>query len=186
MSIHTRRYFIGLPIKEGQLTVWQESIKPTLEESSVKRWTHRCDGHITLHFLGQLKLPEVESLTSALTVFFEKSHLRILQLKAHTLSQFPASKPKVLATLIESCDDLTELYKEIAVVLKQVSLTVENRLYHPHVTLARLYQKDYEGFQEILLDKAVVACSSVCLYESTRSTTGARYRVSHQWDLKPK
>ena len=71
MSIHTRRYFIGLPIKEGQLTVWQESIKRTLEESSVKRWTYRCDGHITLHFLGHLASSRIESLTSALTIFFE-------------------------------------------------------------------------------------------------------------------
>ena len=73
----------------------------------------------------------------------------------------------------------------MAVVLKQASLPVEDRVYQPHVTLARLHQRDYEAFQEVLLDEKTMVSASVCLYESTQSTVGARYRICRQWDLMP-
>ena len=186
MLSEKRRYFIGLMIPVRQLLEWQDCLRSGLLDGAVKRWTHQDDGHITLHFLGQLKLPEVENLIAKLTVFFEKTNIITLQLKSHAISRFPVSHPKVIATLIESSDDLTELHEALAIILKQLSLPVEDRVYRPHITLARLHQKDYERFQELLLDEKTMACGSVCLYESTGSTVGARYRVCHQWSLKLK
>ena len=183
MLSEPRRYFIGLTISARQLLDWQDRLRRSLLDGSVKRWTHQDDGHITLHFLGQLSLAQAENLIAKLTIFFEKVNIRTLQLKAHAIARFPENHPKVIASLIQSCDELTDLHEALAVVLKQASLPVEDRVYQPHVTLARLHQRDYEAFQEVLLDEKTMVSASVCLYESTQSTVGARYRICRQWDL---
>ena len=185
MLTEERRYFIGLIIPVTKLLDWQDCFMNSLADSAIKRLTHQNDGHITLHFLGQLSLVQVEHLIVELTVFFKKVNIRTLQLKAHAIARFPENHPKVIASLIQSCDELTDLHEALAVVLKQASLPVEDRVYQPHVTLARLHQRDYEAFQEVLLDEKTMVSASVCLYESTQSTVGARYRICRQWDLMP-
>ena len=183
MLSEARRYFIGLTVSARQLLDWQDRLRCSLLDVAVKRWTHQGDGHITLHFLGQLSLAQAENLIAELTIIFEKANIRTLKLKTHAIARFPVSHPKVVAALIQPCDDLNELHEALAVVLRQLSLPVEDRVYQPHVTLARLHQRDYEAFQEVLLDEKTMVCASVCLYESTRSTVGARYRICRQWDL---
>ena len=96
------------------------------------RWQHRADLHMTLHFLGQIDVEQLDDLRSLgaeaagdcfTLVLDEIGHWR----KPQILWAGPSSIP----------GELPELHARLAGGLSRLGIATETRSYRPHVTLAR-------------------------------------------------
>jgi RNA 2',3'-cyclic 3'-phosphodiesterase len=95
--------------------------------------------HLTLHFLGQLPIPQVEDLSSRLVPIIERHHP--IQLLARGVGAFPSlSRAQVVWAGITGTDlpRLIALQGELGGGLRQAGVPVEDRRFRPHLTLARV------------------------------------------------
>ncbi len=184
MLDNQRRYFMGLPVSSSDLLSWQRTIQQSAcLDAEMTRWTHERDGHVTLHYLGYMTDNALTALIQSITHGLCCEVREPIQLLVQCIDTFPIEHPKVLAVQIDSTQTLLALHALLASALHALRLPVEQRLYQPHVTLARLNLSDDDVFDPIELVSGSMSCSRVCLYESTGATVGARYRIIHQWGL---
>lgn len=89
-----------------------------------------ADWHVTLHFIGAVPRVRLDELRSALTVPMEPFELRFGE---------PALWPRGLAVLLPMAVPvaLQRLHDELGRRLRQLGLPVDERVYRPHLTLAR-------------------------------------------------
>ncbi|WEK55785.1 MAG: RNA 2',3'-cyclic phosphodiesterase [Candidatus Cohnella colombiensis] len=138
----TMRLFVALPI-HGEateaLTHWTNSNKENL---AFRKWTHPLDYHITLQFLGDTSLEQVNGLQTALSGIKAKP----FALQLNGAGYFGSSKsPSVLwAGVAGMTIELINLHELIIRTTHELGFEVEKRKYSPHITLAR----NYTGMQE--------------------------------------
>jgi 2'-5' RNA ligase len=135
--LNRRRLFFALwPDDEVRhaLLHWQTAKLPAMV-----RWQHRADLHMTLHFLGMVdanRLPELERLGDGVrhrAFDFALDHLGFWR-KPRVLWCGPSVSP----------DALTSLHAELAEGLRALGLSLDERAFRPHVTLARKVDKPGE------------------------------------------
>ncbi|CDQ39269.1 MULTISPECIES: RNA 2',3'-cyclic phosphodiesterase [Virgibacillus] len=126
-------YFIAVPLSNDvkerfSLTQQQISNLP------YKQWTDWQDMHITLKFLGPVSDIKLKALIHRL----HQISFRGFTLKASNIETFgnPA-RPRVLYVSVELSKQLTALYQKIELASLEVGFSKENRIYIPHITLAK-------------------------------------------------
>jgi len=100
------------------------------------RWPSGCvryapaDWHVTLHFLGDVAMDQVNAIETSAAVPFEPFELVLDQpeLWRHGLAVLGAAE-------VPMC--LAALYAQLGQALRRLDLAVEARPYRPHLTLAR-------------------------------------------------
>lgn len=95
--------------------------------------------HLTLHFLGHLRIPRVEDLTSRLIPIVETHHS--IRLLVRGVGAFPSlSRAQVVWAGITGTDlpRLIALQGDLGGGLRQADVPVEDRRFRPHLTLARV------------------------------------------------
>lgn len=130
--------------------------------------------HVTLVFLGQVDADKEQALIEAAT----KLAIPKLQLSFDQLKFW--QKPKILCLTGQNTtnQDLNDLVLRLNKIADQLSLTVDERPYIPHVTLAR------KARQAVAMDFESIQwhAQSFCLMESCSLPTGVEYQVCRCWD----
>jgi len=132
------------------------------------RATTRDQWHVTLQFLGN-----VEDL-NAIQLDFD-TRAGVAQFGG--LGLFPGV---IWLGLVEGADTLAALAQEIA---GQLGI-VDQRTYHPHLTLARLKERTKPKLPAVGAVGAEWRIEEVILYESTLKPTGAEYRPVSRFPLR--
>ena len=126
------RAFISLPVAPDvikRIIRWQDQL--AREAGEAVRWTPEEQIHLTLQFLGNISLAELEQIQGRMA-----GVMKPLRLSAHGLGGFPSLRnPRVIWVGLGG--DIDEL--------KQVQAAVENatgrkgeRAFHPHLTIGRV------------------------------------------------
>ncbi len=141
--------------------------------SSALRWLAPEDYHLTLVFLGQVRVDEVVRIrgcVAAVTPTLAPLHYRLAVARA-----FPdAHKPRVLAALPDDPQSFLSWHAPLAATLAQAGFAIEHRAYRPHLSLARCKGRPADAQPADLALDLEGEARAVTLYES---------RGGHYWPL---
>jgi RNA 2',3'-cyclic 3'-phosphodiesterase len=149
------------------------------------RWIEPDNYHITLRFIGDIKLSVARDIADALS---EIRRPRLV-VEFEGLSWFGADRPRAIVAKIRSTPPLLELQAEHERQMRRIGLAPETRKFTPHVTLARLRAAsplavaDYLGHRAFLAQRRFEA-SRFVLYSARASTGGGPYLVEAAYALE--
>lgn len=134
------RVFVALRIGQevaDALSDWSASIR---EKYNFRKWTHPQDLHITIQFLGDVWVEEIEKIKQSLFQVTEQTQSFSLQIGSlDTFGLIEA--PKVWWVHPEGdLQSLHHLQHKIGHAFTDLGYTLENRPYRPHITIARKYK----------------------------------------------
>jgi 2'-5' RNA ligase len=173
------RLFVALDVPEqvrAALADLSARLKKTCPSA---RWV-RLDGvHITLKFIGEVSLENVEKIRQALGSLPKFSPI---ELRFAGLGFFPnARRPRVLWAGVEADPRLAELAGDIEAKLDPLGIPAEKRDFHPHLTLARF--ESPQGIQALVTAAEALGTpefgseifNEFHLYQSVLKRSGAEY-----------
>jgi RNA 2',3'-cyclic 3'-phosphodiesterase len=182
------RVFVAINLPEG--------IKRELFSYSEKwlelpaKWTSKDNLHITLEFLGNLTDEEIGEVCLAVKNVAENH--KSFSLSLNKILYGPAKKipPKFVWAEGEKSEELALLRKDLEEALtEKVSFVPENRVFAPHVTLARISEWEWKKFDpeerpEIneLLD-LIFSVDSIEVMESELKRDGPVYTILESHNL---
>lgn len=132
------RIFLAVPLPPDVVATVDRIVIDLKREDWPVRWVTGSNAHITLHFLGDVEPERVELLRLGLgAVVAEHRHFR---LRTADLGVFPAWKrPRVLwLGLYGPAHRLQTLHEAIAGYLTRLDFTLDDKEFHPHITLGRV------------------------------------------------
>lgn len=174
------RLFIGVSLP----TETQEKLA-SLEDELRKfvphaRWVRRENLHLTLKFLGYCDSSRVEEIDQKIREAAEEKGLFSFVLSG--LGAFPSlKKARVLWVGVgEGAEQFIELAKNVDTSLEKLSFERENRLFHPHITLARLKIPSLLDEARLinlsdLIPQNQLKAGSITLFQSKLTPAGAKY-----------
>jgi RNA 2',3'-cyclic 3'-phosphodiesterase len=196
------RLFIAVPLPDAVRAFVAEIIRDLQGDDWPVRWVHAGSGHLTLHFLGDTPPENAELLRLALGEAIEPHEA--FDLRTADLGAFPAMKrPRVLwLGLWGPAHRLESIRDDIGVVLESFEFELDEKPFHPHITLGRLrdtrnvrvrdlpqkIRARFDALAEggiVTHDKPVpFPIREVQLVRSHLSHEGARYEVIQSYPLK--
>ena len=187
------RTFVALPIPAKVL---QQIINATVEmRTTIKdgvRWTPPENLHLTLRFLGESNLEQLEKLQDQLGQLQE---LPAFNLNFTKYGVFPAWKrPSALWLGINKSSDLENLAKTVDTMAINVGYRSNKKPFRPHITLARIKRNPsaatIEQISQTFREKTASphissfqACH-VVLFQSILSQEGAKYKALQTIELE--
>jgi len=177
------RLFIAIPLpldlKANLSAVQQEFRRLSLQAS----WVRESGFHLTLKFLGEVEPQRIEAIVSCMV---ETSRMWApFSVTVAGVGLFPpTSQPRILwAGIQDESQHLGQLQPTLDAHLASIGFPPENRLFSPHLTLARLKRIDrWEDFKACVARHAGdvfgrldVGC--LALLESQLHPAGARYSI---------
>ena len=152
------------------------------DKVSAVRWLMQDNYHLTLAFLGEQPLWQLESLMTELDFRFPRETIPI---EITELSTFPPSRPKVFAAMAASTDRLMRGHNAVVAALRASHLDVTSRRFRPHITLGR-FSSHKKSRPPQLPPLAVTINSSferLALYRSHLLAGGAEYEIVDEISL---
>lgn len=120
------------------------SVKQILQ---FKRWVHMKDYHITLAFLGSVHQQQLQPVIELVRNAIKDEKAFPLQIQG--LNVFGNNKsPRILWAAVHQENKLFQLQRIVHEKCLEAGFTLENRPYHPHITLAR----NWTGLEEFKLE----------------------------------
>jgi 2'-5' RNA ligase len=180
----TWRVFIAIELPRTLRARIAEHTKELRDPVSYARasWAREENLHLTLKFLGEIHVAEVEALSEAIKTAAhanEKFDFRIGDCGAFP----PAGQPRVLWIGVEDeSGKLAHLYEALENECATAGFTREARSFHPHLTIARLRQP-HGSRQLAQLHKErgfvseTISVSELVVIRSELSSQGSRYTV---------
>ena len=163
------------------------------------RWMGPQSLHITLKFIGEQKPEQVAAITERLQLVEGKS----AKIRFAEYGFFPTAKaPRVFWIGIQAGPELVELASGIDSALAELEIPREERLFSPHLTLARggrsgspKWRKEdspNSAFAELQkrlaamnkLDFGTMTAREFFLYQSQRSPGGSKYTKLNRFSLQ--
>lgn len=135
------RVFIAVPVPPAVREHLRSIIASLAANRWPVRWTNPDLAHITLHFLGELPIEDVELARLALESIV-RNH-ESFDLRTADPGAFPSiRKPRVLwLGLWGPAHRLETIYNEIGDALDAYDFEIEDAEFRPHLTLGRLRQQ---------------------------------------------
>ena len=157
-------------------------LKQSLGDVSV-RWVPTENIHLTLKFLGDVSLTNLEMLKEVLLT--EVSVHRSFEVSVGGLGAFPTTRhPRVIWIGVEAPADLASLQRGIETAMARLGYAREDRPFSPHLTLGRVPRNATSGDTHLIgetLDTnkvgflGVAPVDTVFLYRSDLKPAGATY-----------
>jgi 2'-5' RNA ligase len=139
----TIRSFIAIELSteaRTALTELQNRLKGIVPSNTV-RWAAPQNVHLTLHFWGDVAVPDIEKITNALDAAAVVSQPFSLTLGG--LGCFPnLRRPRIVwVGILGDTPALGELRRDLGEKLKVIDFTPETRPYSPHLTIGRVKKR---------------------------------------------
>lgn len=184
MSLKQEKYiraFVAVPIDLNLRIVIQRTQSLLGVHAREFRWTDPAQVHLTLVFLGDTSERDLIALKSQLQS--EIADIPSFDLRIDRFGAFPKMhRPRVLwIGFREVPSELRRLQEGIATSSRKIGIDVETRDFHPHLTLARLRNRDTrvdlsQGLDETAIDDSLTFTVRECvLFESVLRPSGPVY-----------
>lgn len=169
-------------VKEGLEEIVQSLRRDEKWHATRVSWVRRENLHVTLRFLGEVAPAQIEELQLAAEVAGEG--LSPLSLELDLLGAFPnRERPRVIwAGSSSPPPEILQLYEQLERELHPLGFPPEGKPYTPHVTLARVKERDRakirwlgERLERIEPFRLVAQARGLTLMESRLTPGGAIY-----------
>lgn len=194
-SMDSQRLFIACPPSEALRAKCLALQERGRRQGLSMRWTRAEQIHLTLVFLGEIGRDACHLVEERLRVAAEGC--RPFALKFSGLGVFPSlSPPRVLWVGVSETPILMALQKDIHKGMVDIGLPLEDRPFHPHLTLGRFrtaFPDENQGRAALLsqwmkaegdLDFEACDIRMVELIESRLQAQGSQYDVRLRVDLE--
>lgn len=171
------RAFLGLGVPESSRRVLS-SIRAKLDATGVSgptlRWTRPENLHVTVRFLGEISESMADALVSRLRAALHA--FGPVTVRVDQAAWFPVHRPVVLAAGVASSERLMSLFELVEAEVVAAGLPAEARDPHPHVTIARIRQRNRQLPTTVIAPVRIeYDCRELVLYRSDLLPSGARY-----------
>lgn len=147
------------------------------------RWVPSENIHLTLKFLGDVSITNLEMLTDILKT--ETWHHNTFEISVGGSGAYPSdNRPRVLWVGVEAPQELFDLQKGIASEMEKLGYAQEKRPFSPHLTLGRVgryaSKTELQRISKMLESEkigflGVTRVKEVSLFKSELKTSGAEY-----------
>lgn len=187
--MNTVRSFIAIEISSENRTKFIEIQKELSQINADIKLVEPHNIHLTLHFLGNQNLDTIEKIKNKLKPVFEK--FSPFEFQPQGLGAFPnRNNPRVIWVGIgEGSNYIEDIFYHSRGVLKDIGIELEDRKFHPHLTLARIKSSKNKHLitqflttylpPEFHLQKA----KEIIMFKSTLTPKGPIYEKLHSWKL---
>ncbi len=183
------RSFIAIDFPEETRKALEDIQKELKQCGAGVRWVKPSSIHLTLKFLGNIHLAQVEDI--ALAVAKEVRDQPPITLGAAGLGAFPSrKKPRVIWIGMEGeVQRLSRIQARVENALEPLGFVREKRPFQPHLTIGRV--KDRRRLQTLIDAMATLDmppfnsfdADEIILYKSDLRPTGAIYTKLHRMPL---
>ena len=182
------RLFVAIDLNNGArkaIAVEQERVAEVLGSSSSLKWVRSDQMHLTLAFLGEIEEARAAAIIDTMGKDIEDVPPFTIAIAG--LGVFPPhGAPRVLwIGLSAGAREAIELERRIVDRLSRAGVTLEERAFHPHLTLARWRRARPVDRRQVVaaergLEVARVEVERVTLYQSRLSSAGPTHTaVAH-------
>ncbi|HOW97612.1 MAG TPA: RNA 2',3'-cyclic phosphodiesterase [Kiritimatiellia bacterium] len=184
------RAFIALEISDEVRAALDRLQRDLMRGEARVGWVTPARIHLTLAFLGDIFAAQLPGLADALDAVAEGCPPFAFDV-AGTGAFGPPKSPRVVwAGVEEPTGALVRLQAAAAVAVTGLGFRIEERAFHPHLTLGRVRDRRgaadltsrLESFRTLRCGRVEVR--RVLLLQSVLSSQGAEYRVRHSSELK--
>lgn len=178
------RLFLALELPADirlELSRLQQELIKSFRHSKI-RWTPPENLHITLHFLGDVALEQMQRLQDDLR---RLKYPDPFSLALEHIGAFPSpKKPRIIMAETSVHPFLFLLRRRIADAIVGNGIDIEGKQFRPHVTLGRVSAQS-ETFPEKIseLQPLRFKVEEFVLMESTLTPDGSEYRVIERFRL---
>jgi 2'-5' RNA ligase len=170
-----QRIFIGIPVDKSSQKAINKLLKGVKTPDREVRWVPESNRHLTLAFLGDRPVSEVEDLARQ----FDKTYqwLKHFQYRLSALARFPDPRGRIIALTGEPAAPLENVFQITRGLLRRNKFEFDQKKFRPHVTLARIRNPKH---LKTTFDQAIkieLDMSSITLYQSTLTKSGSIYSV---------
>lgn len=196
------RLFLAVPLPEPVVDLVSRTIASLQREDWSIRWTAPGNAHLTLHFLGEVEPERAQLLRLALPGVIARHDA--FALRTADLGVFPnMRRPRVLwLGLYGPAHRLQSLREAMGVVLQDLEFELEDKEFHPHITLGRVrdthnarvrdlparirarFEQASESGEVSHKNPLAVPVEQVVLVRSFLGSTGARYEILDRFPLR--
>ncbi|GIN38827.1 RNA 2',3'-cyclic phosphodiesterase [Heyndrickxia oleronia] len=143
--MQSRHYFFAVPIPsaiKNKLFEWCDEIK---KDYPFKRWVHQEDYHITLAFLGNA---EINQLNLALNLMKESLlEISSFRLQINHIGIFGRNEtPRIFWAGVHESNELNKLRVNVYEKCIQSGFQLDEKPFRPHITLARKWEQSFGAF----------------------------------------
>jgi len=181
-----KRLFIGIRVSDTLRDELSE-VKDKAAFAAVARWVKADSMHLTLKFLGDCKTSSIKPICQRLQTIV--SDYRQFYLATTIFGAFPSPKrARVLWLGLRGAARLISLQNEIDEGFSELGYEREERVYRPHITLARFKRPakiDLNKLNNSLIFNYRFKVGSVALFESRLTKCGAEYSILKLFSLNP-
>jgi 2'-5' RNA ligase len=147
------------------------------------KWVKPENIHLTLKFLGEVKLKKIDIIRRVLEDLFKNT--RPIDIELTQLGAFPNTKhPQILWAGLKNKDQrISRLFFDLEEKLGKIGFKKENKLFSPHITIGRI--RSSKNLNS--LSKEISNCSlpirlkqaarNITLYKSTLTSQGPIYEA---------
>ncbi len=174
-----KRLFIGTFVKAEKLLQLYPKLISEFSEILVGKWVEQWNLHFTYHFLGEVPTLIIPELLKEINPFLGEYTDTI---SLNGLGCFPNQyKPRVLFVNLFCANSLLEkLQNDMKNALRKLKFDLDERHFHPHLTLARIKYVHREPFIEKLekykkADLGQISHFRIELIESKLTSSGPLY-----------
>lgn len=185
--MNKKRLFIAVKIPlNDKIDSFFTDAQSKLSEDKIK-WVEKHNLHITLKFLGDTNISDIDKIINALC----KVQAKPSGFEIEGCGVFPRNTtPKVLWLGCNDCDDFISLQEEIESLLSPIcGEPRDNKKFTPHLTIGRIRQTYNTNNIKNLIksynsDKfTTVNYDNFILYESVLKREGPEYKVIGKFEL---
>ena len=179
----TIRSFIALPLPQAVANqLGDVSARMAYQDkSNAVRWVDQERYHVTLAFLGDQNIDDLENIAAYLDETLGQSSPEV---SVKRLSPFPESRPKLIAAMIEPNEVLSSLNRQVVSAVTACGLRMDKRRFIPHITLGRYRHSKNLFSGAIPMNVSIeTALDEVVLYESVLTNNGAEYEAIYRFPL---
>ena len=156
-----------------------ERLLTHLRPTAHVKWSPVYNLHVTLKFIGEWPVQDLEKLEGALRGIGKRPAILV---DVRRLGWFPnPHHPRVFWAGVEGGPALAQIAQEIEAALEPLGIAVEDREFSPHLTLARIKQPaPLQGLRQAVADLESVdfgafPADRFCLYRSQPGSAGSVY-----------
>lgn len=177
------RIFIAFKVPQKTSKQLQQFIQRQNWQNVEKhiRWVLETNYHVTLVFIGQIKMDVFPSLAAKIQIIAK--NYPAFPTKITHIGFFPTKKPVVLAAKLDLNKTLQQLHIEINQTIAEMGLHFETRAYQPHITLARIKSRIPDMMFDDLEFDLDIGFNQIAIMESVSTKNGVVYKPLHTFSL---
>ena len=183
-----KRLFIAIDIPELIKDNIYNFAKTLLAEDRQIKVVHTRNIHITLKFLGNMNIGEIEKIKKAIKETadtFDKFKYEVNGI----INAFPnpCNARVVFLEIGSGGKEISEIYNRLEDNLSRIKIRKEKRNFSPHITIARI--KDKKNIEKLINNNkmnptSLLDCPGITLFESRLKPHGAEYIILGSYSLK--